>query len=307
MTVQLSERDVIGSLARKNAQGVALSAQIWGYHVVMGTVGMEILWWMTGPIEAIVVSVGGGGLIAVVAAYVGWVLPQVKIIGCQCNNVILHLDQRAELDQAGGFAGGGAVMEIDDELLESIVTIAVGALCEVVRRRKGQAHAAAHFLYGLDLNRQNSEFQAPISGPLFHSHQDYARVNFHNSFNDFVSVGANLEYNGLKGELAYRVHDPGMAMATMENVEQQWRTLANSLIVGKNDSENQMVTASIFFPPDDKMKAPLVDFLGRISEFGVLAEGLMNNRSKNCPRISPVDLFVMASSSTLFVVSWFPP
>ncbi|KAG6395290.1 hypothetical protein SASPL_145932 [Salvia splendens] len=68
----------------------------------------------------------------------------------------------------------------------------------------------------------------------------YARVNFHNSFTDFVAVGANLEYNGLKGELSYMVHDPGMAMAAMENVEQQWRTLANSLIVGENDSENQM-------------------------------------------------------------------
>ena len=68
-----------------------------------------------------------------------------------------------------------------------------------------------------------------------------------------------------------------------------------------------MVAALIFFPPDDKVKATLVDFLGRISEFGVLDEGLMNNQSKNCPRIYPADLFAMASSSTVFVASWFPP
>ncbi|KAK6126291.1 hypothetical protein DH2020_039936 [Rehmannia glutinosa] len=45
-----------------------------------GTVGMEIVKQMKGPIEAIFVPVGGGGLIAGIAAYVKRVSPDVKII-----------------------------------------------------------------------------------------------------------------------------------------------------------------------------------------------------------------------------------
>lgn len=73
------------------------------------------------------------------------------------------------------------------------------------------------------------------------------------------------------------------------------------------DSESQIVVASKNLISSGKVEAPLVDFLGRISELGVFAGGLMTHRSKNCPRISKVDLFVMASSSTRFVASWFPP
>lgn len=43
-----------------------------------GTVGMEIVRQMQGPIHAIFVPVGGGGLIAGIAAYVKRVSPEVK-------------------------------------------------------------------------------------------------------------------------------------------------------------------------------------------------------------------------------------
>ena len=42
-----------------------------------GTVGMEIMRQMTGPLKAIFVPVGGGGLIAGIAAYVKRVAPEV--------------------------------------------------------------------------------------------------------------------------------------------------------------------------------------------------------------------------------------
>ncbi|GJT55113.1 threonine dehydratase biosynthetic, chloroplastic-like protein [Tanacetum coccineum] len=48
-----------------------------------GTVGMEIVRQMQTPIHAIFVPVGGGGLIAGIAAYVKRVSPQVKIIGVE--------------------------------------------------------------------------------------------------------------------------------------------------------------------------------------------------------------------------------
>ncbi|MCI09215.1 threonine dehydratase biosynthetic chloroplastic-like, partial [Trifolium medium] len=48
-----------------------------------GTIGMEIVRQMKGPIHAIFVPVGGGGLIAGIAAYVKRINPQVKIIGVE--------------------------------------------------------------------------------------------------------------------------------------------------------------------------------------------------------------------------------
>jgi threonine dehydratase len=45
-----------------------------------GTVGMEIVWQLQGPLHAIFVPVGGGGLIAGIAAYVKRVRPGVRIL-----------------------------------------------------------------------------------------------------------------------------------------------------------------------------------------------------------------------------------
>lgn len=52
-----------------------------------GTVGMEIVRQVKGPLHAIFVPVGGGGLIAGVAAFVKRVLPEVSL--CDCFNFIL--------------------------------------------------------------------------------------------------------------------------------------------------------------------------------------------------------------------------
>src|SRR5450830_94305 len=51
-----------------------------------GTIGMEILNEHPEPIEAIFCSVGGGGLIAGVAAYVKAVRPDIKIIGVEAKD-----------------------------------------------------------------------------------------------------------------------------------------------------------------------------------------------------------------------------
>src|SRR5262245_44468381 len=48
-----------------------------------GTIGMEILRQQPGPIDAIFVPVGGGGLISGIAAYVKRVRPSVRIVGVE--------------------------------------------------------------------------------------------------------------------------------------------------------------------------------------------------------------------------------
>jgi threonine dehydratase len=84
-----------------------------------GTIGMEILH-HGGPLDAIFVPVGGGGLIAGVAVYVKAVRPEVKVIGVQAadsdamvRSVRAH--RRVELDEVGLFNDGTAVKAVGTE------------------------------------------------------------------------------------------------------------------------------------------------------------------------------------------------
>ncbi|KAK6152346.1 hypothetical protein DH2020_014981 [Rehmannia glutinosa] len=110
-----------------------------------GTVGMEIVKQMKGPIEAIFVPVGGGGLIAGIAAYVKRVSPDVKIIGVEpfdanAMALSLHHGQRVMLDQVGGFADGVAVKVVGEEpfrlcreLIDGVVFVGRDAICASIK------------------------------------------------------------------------------------------------------------------------------------------------------------------------------
>ncbi|MED6162128.1 Threonine dehydratase biosynthetic, chloroplastic [Stylosanthes scabra] len=110
-----------------------------------GTVGMEIVRQSQGPLHAIFVPVGGGGLIAGIAAYVKRVSPQVKIIGVEPTDanamaLSLHHGQRVILDQVGGFADGVAVKEVGEEtfrlckdLVDGVVLVSRDSICASIK------------------------------------------------------------------------------------------------------------------------------------------------------------------------------
>ncbi|MEE9332222.1 MAG: threonine ammonia-lyase, biosynthetic [Methylophilaceae bacterium] len=82
-----------------------------------GTIAKEILDVHPDPIEAIFCSVGGGGLLAGIAAYVKAKRPEIKIIGVEAENSdamtkSLVVKQRIELEQVGLFADGAAVKQV---------------------------------------------------------------------------------------------------------------------------------------------------------------------------------------------------
>ncbi len=82
-----------------------------------GTIGMEILQDHNGPLEAIFVPVGGGGLIAGIAAYVKYLRPDIKVIGVEpvdsgCLHAALQAGERVTLEQVGIFADGVAVRQV---------------------------------------------------------------------------------------------------------------------------------------------------------------------------------------------------
>ncbi|KAF7112411.1 hypothetical protein RHSIM_RhsimUnG0231900 [Rhododendron simsii] len=112
-----------------------------------GTVGMEIVRQIKGPIHAIFVPVGGGGLIAGIAAYIKRVSPEVKVIGVEPSDanamaLSLHHGQRVMLDQVGGFADGVAVKEVGvetfrlcTELIDGVVLVSRDAICASIKAK----------------------------------------------------------------------------------------------------------------------------------------------------------------------------
>ncbi len=85
-----------------------------------GTIAMEIVRQHPETIHAIFIPVGGGGLIAGIAAYIKTFWPDIKIIGVEPADAAsmyeaLKANERVILDQVGLFADGTAVRQIGVE------------------------------------------------------------------------------------------------------------------------------------------------------------------------------------------------
>jgi threonine dehydratase len=110
-----------------------------------GTVGMEILRQHHGDIHAIFVPVGGGGLIAGIAAYVKFVRPEIRVIGVEpddadCLNRALKANRRVTLKQVGLFADGVAVKQIGKETfhiahqyVDEVITVSTDEICAAIK------------------------------------------------------------------------------------------------------------------------------------------------------------------------------
>ncbi len=89
-----------------------------------GTIANELLrQWR--DVEYVFVAVGGGGLIAGVAAYLGEVAPHVKVIGVEyeesaCLKAALETNERVILPHVGLFADGTAVAQIGELPFEMV-------------------------------------------------------------------------------------------------------------------------------------------------------------------------------------------
>ena len=110
-----------------------------------GTVGMEILRQHPQPIHAIFCCVGGGGLIAGVAAYVKRLRPQTRIIGVEAEEAdamtrSLAAGARVRLEQVGLFADGAAVKLVGEETfrlcqahVDEMVVVDNDAICAAIK------------------------------------------------------------------------------------------------------------------------------------------------------------------------------
>ncbi|EQM69945.1 threonine ammonia-lyase, biosynthetic [Pseudomonas tohonis] len=110
-----------------------------------GTVAMEILRQQPGELDAIFVPVGGGSLIAGIAAYVKYLRPEVKVIGVEpedsnCLQAAMAAGDRVVLEQVGLFADGVAVaqigahnFEVCRQYVDEVLTVSADEICAAIK------------------------------------------------------------------------------------------------------------------------------------------------------------------------------
>ena len=110
-----------------------------------GTIAMEILRQHQGPLDAVFVAIGGGGLISGVANYIKAVRPEIKVIGVQMNDSdamtqSVAAKKRVTLADVGLFSDGTAVKLVGEEtfrvtreLVDGFMTVDTDAVCAAIK------------------------------------------------------------------------------------------------------------------------------------------------------------------------------
>ena len=110
-----------------------------------GTIAMEILRDHPDPIHAIFCCVGGGGLVAGIAAYVKRLRPEIKVIGVEAVDAdamtqSLAAGKRITLEQVGLFADGAAVKQVGEETfrlcqeyVDEMILVDNDAICAAIK------------------------------------------------------------------------------------------------------------------------------------------------------------------------------
>ncbi|MFD1711647.1 threonine ammonia-lyase, biosynthetic [Ottowia sp. GY511] len=110
-----------------------------------GTIGMEVLRQHQGPLDAVFLAIGGGGLISGVGAYIKAVRPEVKVIGVQMSDSSAMAQSvaqggRVTLTDVGLFADGTAVKQVGEEtfrvasgVVDEFITVDTDAVCAAIK------------------------------------------------------------------------------------------------------------------------------------------------------------------------------
>jgi threonine dehydratase len=110
-----------------------------------GTVGMEILRQHPGPIDAVFVAIGGGGLIAGIATYIKQLRPEVRVIGVQTRDSdamarSVAAGEIVDMADVGLFADGTAVKRVGTEtfrlcrqFVDGFVSVDTDEICAAIK------------------------------------------------------------------------------------------------------------------------------------------------------------------------------
>lgn len=111
-----------------------------------GTCGMELVRQANlQKLEAVFITVGGGGLIAGVGVYIKRIAPNVKIIGVEASDAnafyeSLQKDERVTLKEVGLFADGAAVKSVGEEtwrvakeVCDEVIQVTTDETCAAIK------------------------------------------------------------------------------------------------------------------------------------------------------------------------------
>ena len=158
-----------------------------------GTIGVE-LERQSKKIDAVFVSVGGGGLISGIAGYLKRVLPEIKVIGCLPENspemaLAIQAGHHVQIEPnptlsdgtAGGFEPGAITFELCQRLVDEFVLVS-------------EAEIAAALRWMLETHHQLIEGSAGVAIAGFQKlHEQYKGQTV-----AIVLCGANISLTALK-------------------------------------------------------------------------------------------------------------
>lgn len=110
-----------------------------------GTVAVELLKQHQGDIEAVFIPVGGGGLMAGMAAYLKHVRPEIRVVAVEaedsaCLAAAMQAGKRVNLPQVGIFADGVAVKQIGKHTfdvaklcVDEVITCSTDEICAAIK------------------------------------------------------------------------------------------------------------------------------------------------------------------------------
>ncbi len=110
-----------------------------------GTVAMELLRQHPGPLDAVFVCIGGGGLVSGMAAYIKRLRPEIRVIGVEPDDApsmykALQQNRRVSLKQVGIFADGAAVRQVGKEtfrltreLVDEVLLVDTDSICAAIK------------------------------------------------------------------------------------------------------------------------------------------------------------------------------
>ncbi|OGV76741.1 MAG: PLP-dependent threonine dehydratase [Methylotenera sp. RIFCSPLOWO2_02_FULL_45_14] len=160
-----------------------------------GTIAMEILNAHPEPIHAIFCSVGGGGLLAGIAAYVKALRPEIKIIGVEAKDAeamteSLKKGERVTLEQVGLFADGAAVKQVGEhtfalcqQYVDEMIVVDNDAICAAIK----------------DVFEDTRSILEPAGALAVAGLKAYAkRENLHDKTLVAIASGANMNFDRLR-------------------------------------------------------------------------------------------------------------
>jgi threonine dehydratase len=247
-----------------------------------GTVGMEILRQLP-SVEIVFVPVGGGGLIAGIAAYVKSIRPDVKVIGVEPEGAnamaqSLYHGEICRLAKVDGFADGVAVRQVGEvcfdlcqQLVDGIITVKTDQICAAIK----------------DVFTENRSILEPAGAVSVAGAKAYCAA--HGITGDVVAVtsGANMNFDRLR--IVSQLADGGLKQeATLVTVIPEengsFKKFAETVGVDVNFTEfkyrvSDNAQAVVLYSVTVADEAKLRVCLDRLNETGFFTENLTDDET----------------------------